>query len=82
MPSGFAAQLDHWNRLGSGDLYPLSVSFHSCSLSSKIFKNKSQTIWLIRWASPSTPTSLRMMSWIVLISVLSGMIQLPFRYAA
>jgi len=32
-----------------------------------------QTNWPMRWASPSTPTSLRMMSWMDLMVVLIDM---------
>ena len=82
MPSGSAAQalqrrspalcfspLSTQDTLTSGDAKSSSRSASSCSRSSQIFRNSSQTSWPIRWASPSTPTSLRMMSWMDLMVV-------------
>ena len=50
-----------------GDRYFLTVISYSCSRSSKIFRKKSQVSCPSRYASPSTPASFRMMSWMDLM---------------
>src|SRR3990167_9035195 len=68
IPSGSVAQLRQRSSLGSGDLYLGLINSRSRSWSSKILRNSIQTSWESRWASPSTPASLRMMSWIFFIT--------------
>ena len=62
IPSLFAAHALHWRGAGIGERYS-SFSSYSCSLSSNSLRNSIQASCEIRWASPSTPASLRMMSW-------------------
>src|ERR1051326_5575048 len=46
----------------------------SVSCASKILRNNIQASWDRRWASPSTPTSLRMMSWMDLMEAERDMV--------
>src|ERR1700691_4540830 len=66
LPSGSDAQLRHRSFSGMGERYSSCISSSCWSWSSMIFRKNIQQSWEMRWASPSTPESWRMMSCIAL----------------